>query len=117
MLILDRLVSAAISDASANEVTAPFTGNEWSYARIIWLMGFHRTRRYGRNGPASEITWAILLGDQVVGSVRLTSASRRKRRRVRAVSAGLKTCRKPSPEQISCGATEPLTLATRHMTH
>jgi RimJ/RimL family protein N-acetyltransferase len=32
---------------------------------------FHSTRRDGLNGPAGEITWAILLGNQVVGSVRL----------------------------------------------
>jgi RimJ/RimL family protein N-acetyltransferase len=71
-LILDQLVSAAINDASANEVTAPVTTeNEWSPARIVWLKDFHRTRRSGLNGPAGEITWAIVLGDHVVGSVRL----------------------------------------------
>jgi RimJ/RimL family protein N-acetyltransferase len=71
-LILDQLVSAVISDASANEVTAPITtDNEWSPDRIAWLEDFHRTRRGGLNGPVGEITWAILLGDHVVGSVRL----------------------------------------------
>lgn len=71
-LILEQLVSAAITDASANEVTAPVTTeNEWSPARIAWLKDFHRTRRGGLNGPAGEITWAIVLGDHVVGSVRL----------------------------------------------
>jgi RimJ/RimL family protein N-acetyltransferase len=71
-LILDQLVSAAISDASANEVTAPITtDNEWSPDRIAWLKDFHRTRRDGLNGPAGEITWAIVLGDHIVGSVRL----------------------------------------------
>jgi hypothetical protein len=71
-LILDQLVSAAITDASAHEVTAPVTTeNEWSPTRIAWLKDFHRTRRDGLNGPADEVTWAILLGSQVVGSVRL----------------------------------------------
>jgi RimJ/RimL family protein N-acetyltransferase len=71
-LILGQLASAAITDASASEVTAPVTTeNEWSPTRIAWLLDFHRTRRDGLNGPAGEITWAILLGDQVVGSVRL----------------------------------------------
>jgi GNAT superfamily N-acetyltransferase len=32
---------------------------------------FHRTRRNGLSGPVGETTWAILAGDQVVGSVRL----------------------------------------------
>ena len=71
-LILDQLVSAAITDASAHEVTAPVTTeNEWSPTRIAWLKDFHRTRRDGLNGPADEVTWAILLGSQVVGSVQL----------------------------------------------
>lgn len=71
-LTLDELVSAAVSDASANDVTAPVTtGNEWSPTRITWLKDFHRNRRDGLSGPAGEITWAILLGGQVVGSVRL----------------------------------------------
>lgn len=71
-LTLEWLVNAAISDASANDVTAPVTtGDEWSPARVAWLKDFHRNRRDGLSGPAREITWAILVGDQVVGSVRL----------------------------------------------
>ncbi|MDQ3765372.1 MAG: GNAT family N-acetyltransferase [Actinomycetota bacterium] len=71
-LILEWLVNAAISDASANDVTAPVTlGDEWSPTRVAWLKDFHRNRRDGLSGPAREITWAILVGDQVVGSVRL----------------------------------------------
>ncbi len=70
--ILARLVDAAISDASANEVTAPITtGPEWSPARVLWLKHFHRSRRAGLSGPAGEMTWAILAGDQIVGSARL----------------------------------------------
>ncbi len=70
--ILDSLVNAAITGASANEVTAPVTtGDDWSPARIAWLKDFHRNRRDGLSGPAGEATWAILVGDQVVGSVRL----------------------------------------------
>jgi RimJ/RimL family protein N-acetyltransferase len=71
-LTLDRLVNAAITDAAADEVTPPATtGDEWSPARIAWLKDFHRTRRNGLSGPLGETTWAILAGDQVVGSVRL----------------------------------------------
>jgi len=70
--ILARLVDAAITDAWANEVTAPVTtGIDWSPARILWLKDFHRSRRAGLSGPAAEMTWAILVGDQIVGSVRL----------------------------------------------
>jgi len=69
---LNRLVNAAITDAPANEVTAPVaTGDEWSPARIAWLKDFHRNRRNGLSGSAGEVTWAILVGGQVVGSVRL----------------------------------------------
>ena len=71
-LTLDWLVNAAVSNASANEVTAPITtGDDWSPSRIAWLKDFHRNRRDGLRGPAREITWAILVDDQVVGSVRL----------------------------------------------
>jgi RimJ/RimL family protein N-acetyltransferase len=74
--ILEQLVDAAITGASANEVTEPVaSGNEWSPARIAWLRDFHRTRRDGLSGPAGEVTWAILVGDQVVGSVRLERTS------------------------------------------
>jgi RimJ/RimL family protein N-acetyltransferase len=75
-LTLDRLVNAAITDAAANEVTPPVTtGDEWSPARIAWLTDFHRTRRNGLSGPVAEATWAILVSDQVVGSVRLKRAA------------------------------------------
>ncbi|MHB8449967.1 MAG: GNAT family N-acetyltransferase, partial [Mycobacteriales bacterium] len=36
-----------------------------------WLRAFHRDRRSGLDGPASEATWAVLLDERVVGSVRL----------------------------------------------
>ena len=75
-LTLDRLVNAAITDAAANEVTPPVTtGDEWSPARIAWLTDFHRNRRNGLSGPVAEATWAILVSDQVVGSVRLKRAA------------------------------------------
>jgi hypothetical protein len=71
-LILGQLASAAITDASASEVTAPVTTeNEWSPTRIAWLLDFHRTRRDGLNGPAGEITWAILLKRLRLGPPRL----------------------------------------------
>ena len=70
--ILERLISAAVADASVNEVTAPISvGNDWSPPRIEWLREFHRTRRDGLNGRRREATWAIVVGAEVVGSVRL----------------------------------------------
>ncbi len=53
-------------------MTAPVTtGDEWPPTRVAWLKDFHRNRRDGLSGPARDITWAILVGDQVMGSVRL----------------------------------------------
>ncbi|WP_269044952.1 GNAT family N-acetyltransferase [Paenarthrobacter sp. Z7-10] len=70
--ILVRLIDAATTDAAANEVTPPLTDDgEWSAARITWLRDFHRARRGGLDGPEAEATWAILTGNEVVGSVRL----------------------------------------------
>ncbi len=50
-LTLDWLVNAAVSDASATEVTALVTtGDDWSSTRIAWLKDFHRNRRDGLAG-------------------------------------------------------------------
>lgn len=70
--VLDQLVAAAVSDASAAEVTAPISlGDEWTAARVGWLRDFHRDRRAGLAGPRGETTWAVALADSVVGSARL----------------------------------------------
>ncbi len=70
--VLEQLVEAAITDASADEVTPPLTaGPAWTPTRIAWLRDFHRDRRTGLDGPARETTWAIILDQRVVGSVRL----------------------------------------------
>ena len=74
--MLGRLVNVAIIEAAPNDVTPPVTtGEDWSPARIAWLREFHRTRRGGIDGPAGEATWAILVGDHVVGSIRLKQAA------------------------------------------
>jgi len=71
--VLDQLVAAALTDASADEVTAPITPDgEWSGARVEWLREFHRDRRTGLDGPRAEATWAIVRDDSVVGSARLS---------------------------------------------
>lgn len=69
---LDGLVHAAMTDADANEVTPPIEkANRWSVARVAWLKNFHRDRRPGLAGPLAEATWAVVVDDQVRGSVRL----------------------------------------------
>jgi len=65
--VLEQLVEATITDASADEVTPPLTaGPAWTPTRIAWLRDFHRGRRIGpgRTGPGT--TWAITV-DQRVG--------------------------------------------------
>lgn len=70
--ILEELVAAATSEASAAEVTAPVTpGEQWTTARVDWLREFHRARRAGLGRSTGEATWAIVAGDEVVGSARL----------------------------------------------
>ena len=70
--VLEQLVQAAVSDASADEVTPPVSaGAEWTPARVAWLERFHRDRRAGLSGAAAEATWAVVVGHAVVGSVRL----------------------------------------------
>ena len=65
-------MQAAVSDASADEVTPPLSaGAKWTPARVAWLERFHRDRRAGFGGAAAEATWAVVVGNAVVGSVRL----------------------------------------------
>lgn len=77
---LALLVAAALKGAEADEVTPPVTpGPAWTEERVDWLWAFHRDRRSGLDGPAREVTWAVvevLPGDRqdsgrVVGAVRL----------------------------------------------
>jgi RimJ/RimL family protein N-acetyltransferase len=73
---LEQLVHAAVSDASADEVTPPLNaGAEWTPARVAWLETFHRDRRAGISGATGEATWAVVVGSAVVGSVRLKSTN------------------------------------------
>jgi len=46
--VLDQIVDAAITDASADEVTPPLSAaNEWTPERIAWLRDYHRANREG----------------------------------------------------------------------
>nr|KHD96250.1 GCN5 family acetyltransferase [Kocuria polaris] len=70
--VLAQLVRAATTDAEADEVTPPLTsGRAWTSERVAWLCDFHRVRRAGLAGPAGEATWAVVVDELVVGSVRL----------------------------------------------
>lgn len=70
--VLEKLVHAATTDAAADEVTPPLTpGSDWTPARVAWLRSFHRDRRAGLASSAAEATWAVVVDERVVGSVRL----------------------------------------------
>jgi RimJ/RimL family protein N-acetyltransferase len=70
--LLERLVQAAVTDASADEVTPPLTpGDEWTPERLEWMRAFHRECRAGLDGPAGQVTWAVVVDGAVVGAVRL----------------------------------------------
>lgn len=71
--VLDMLVQAATNDAEADDVTPPpgAPGGAWTPPRVAWLRSFHRDRRSGLDGEAGEATWAVVVDDRVVGSVRL----------------------------------------------
>jgi len=56
--VLEQLVEATITDASADEVTPPLTaGPAWTPTRIAWLRDFHRDRRIGpgRTGLGNHV--------------------------------------------------------------
>jgi len=70
--VLEQHVHAATSDAAPDEVTPPVSpGGSWTAARVGWLRDFHHGRRAGLDAPAGEATWAIVVDETVVGSVRL----------------------------------------------
>ncbi|MGB7447650.1 MAG: GNAT family N-acetyltransferase [Ornithinimicrobium sp.] len=70
--VLDQLIRAATTSASPNEVTPPLTpGAQWTPIRVEWLKAYHRDRRRGLDGPCREATWAVVVDDWVVGSVRM----------------------------------------------
>ena len=70
--VLDQIVDAAITGASADEVTPPLSAaNEWTPERIAWLRDYHRANREGFAGPTGEATWAVVASGKVIGSARL----------------------------------------------
>lgn len=76
--VLEELVQATTTNAAAEEVTPPLTtGPAWTAPRVAWLRAFHRDRRTGLTGPCGEATWAVVIEQQVVGSVRLKGTEQR----------------------------------------
>lgn len=74
--VLGVLVEAAFADADADEVTPPLSGSSvWTPERMHWLATHHRAGREGLDGPAQEATWAIMIGRDPVGAVRLKRTS------------------------------------------
>lgn len=75
---LELLVTAATTDAAADEVTPPITdGDHWTAARVEWLRRYHRDRRSGLAGPLAEASWAVWSAGRVVGAVRLARVADR----------------------------------------
>ena len=70
--MLDQIVHAATTDATADEVTpAMAVGNEWTSQRIAWLRSYHLANREGLAGPTREATWAAVEFGAVLGSARM----------------------------------------------
>ncbi|HEY4627163.1 MAG TPA: hypothetical protein VIH01_14180 [Blastococcus sp.] len=66
---LERMIAAALGDASADEVTRPLVRDEErTPERIDWMRTLHRERRVGLDGPAGEATWAVVADGEVVGA-------------------------------------------------
>lgn len=70
--VLALLLEAAGTRAAPDEVTPPLgEPGTWNAERTAWMTALHRDRRAGLDGPLGEATWAVRLGDDVVGAVRL----------------------------------------------
>lgn len=71
-IVPQQLIRAAITEARADEVTPPLTpGPSWTPKREAGLRNYHHRCRTGLTGPAGEATWAVVVKQEVVGSVRL----------------------------------------------
>ncbi|MEC5190909.1 MULTISPECIES: GNAT family N-acetyltransferase [unclassified Arthrobacter] len=69
--VLEQLLTVAIQDADADEVTPPLgSATGWNSERISWFREYHLAAA-ALDGPAQEKTWAINAGGELAGSVRL----------------------------------------------
>lgn len=102
--MLARLVEVAVADAAADEVTPPLTpGPAWTPERVAWFVDYHRRCRDGLTGAAGEQTWAVVEGEQPVGSVRLQRSSQ-----ADAAVTGIWLARSARGRGLSSAATDAL---------
>ena len=69
--VLEHLLSVAIQDADADEVTPPLgSAAGWNSERISWFREYHHAAS-GLDGPARQKSWAISYDGKLAGSIRL----------------------------------------------
>lgn len=70
--IVDELLTLALNDTDADEVTPPLgTSEGWNTERISWFREHHRAAEAGLDGPAAQKTWALYSHGALAGAVRL----------------------------------------------
>ena len=69
--VLEQLLTVAIQDADADEVTPPLgSAAGWNSERISWFREYHHAAA-GLDGPARQKSWAISADGDLAGSIRL----------------------------------------------
>ena len=69
--VLEQLLTVAIQDADADEVTPPLgSAAGWNSERISWFREYHHAAA-GLDGPAQQKSWAISCDGKLAGSIRL----------------------------------------------
>lgn len=69
--VLEQLLTVAIQDADADEVTPPLgSASGWNSERISWFREYHNAA-VGFAGPAQQKSWAISSDGELAGSIRL----------------------------------------------
>lgn len=69
--VLEQLLTVAIQDADADEVTPPLgSASGWNSERISWFREYHHAAA-GLDGPAQQKSWAISSDGELAGSIRL----------------------------------------------
>ncbi|MDN4644427.1 GNAT family N-acetyltransferase [Arthrobacter sp. PsM3] len=69
--VLEQLLTVAIQDADADEVTPPLgSAAGWNSERISWFREYHHAAA-GLDSPARQKSWAISADGELAGSIRL----------------------------------------------
>jgi RimJ/RimL family protein N-acetyltransferase len=70
---LEPLLSVAVAEAQPGEVMPPVQGPAgWSLARREAFREFHRAHFKGLDGPTRTVMYAITIGSDVVGMIRMS---------------------------------------------